>query len=304
MKQMRSFLLALTVLLGIHPSWAAERERFTNRTGSLKAICQRLRVGPGAVIADVGCGEGPDTLIFATIVGERGTVLAQEIDSAKLNEVVETTGKQGFHQVVPVLGQSEDPRLPGGFADLIYLNRVFHHFSHPQAMLECMWFDLKPGGYLVILDRQKGPLTDWAPVDSREKKHHWTGETAVVRLAREAGFLFHDMPEDLWHEEQPFVLVFRKPLKTTKPDGDPDLPRPLDARALLRKLPLTRLKEGVSAVFFGLDRGRTMVPPMKEQLPASTRLFDVVIDAMGAVAGRTSNSNSAYGSGSYSHRQG
>jgi len=91
-----------------------------------------------------------------------------------------------------VLGQSQDPRLPDGFADLVYMNRVFHHFAQPQAMLERLWFDLKPGGFLVIVDREKGPLTHWAPVARREKEHHWTGETTVVRVAREAGFLFHD----------------------------------------------------------------------------------------------------------------
>lgn len=79
----------------------------------------------------MGCGDGPDTLVFAGLVGPRGTVLAQEIDTAKLKQVQEAADKRGFHQVVPGLGQSEDPRLPDGFADLIYMNRVFHHFARP-----------------------------------------------------------------------------------------------------------------------------------------------------------------------------
>jgi len=278
MKRMQLYLVGLPVLLGVHLLCGTESQRPTNRTASLKALCQRLEIGPGAVIADVGCGDGPDTLVFATIVGEQGTVFAQEIEATKLDKVVEVTSKQGFHQVVPVLGQSEDPRLPDGSADLIYMNRVFHHFSRPQAMLERMWFDLKPGGFLLVIDQKKGPLTDWTPTESREKKHHWTGETTVVRLAREAGFLFHDSMDDCWHEEQPFVLAFRKPLKTTKPDGDPDLPRPLDVKDLIRKLPLSQREENSSVVFFGLDQARAVLPVLREQLPTTTRLFDVVMD--------------------------
>ena len=88
---MRRKIFFTTVLAAVLVStalWAAEFERPTNRTRSLQAVCQRLGIGPGAVIADVGCGYGPDTLIFADIVGARGTVLAQEIDASKLAKVL------------------------------------------------------------------------------------------------------------------------------------------------------------------------------------------------------------------------
>jgi predicted methyltransferase len=258
---------------------AAEQNRsIASRSDSLKAICQRLEIGPGAVIADVGCGDGPDSMVFASIVGERGTVLAQEIEPAKLKKVVETAEKRGFHQVMAVLGQSDDPRLPDGLVNMIYMCRVFHHFSNPRAMLRRMFQDLAPGGCLVVVDQQKGPLTDWASLESREKQHHWTGETTVVRLAREAGFLFHGVLDDLWHEKQPFVLVFRKPAEPAKVAGDPDLPLPLDAAALLGALPPAQEAGEAAVVFFGLDRGRAVLPKLQAKLPASSRLFDVVLE--------------------------
>jgi tRNA A58 N-methylase Trm61 len=112
---LRVYCLALPLLLGTALLAAPENRSITNRADSLRAICQRLGVGPGAVVADVGCGDGPDSMVFATVVGERGTVLAQEIDTAKLKKVVETADKRGLHQIVPVLGQSDDPRLPDRF---------------------------------------------------------------------------------------------------------------------------------------------------------------------------------------------
>lgn len=248
-----------------------------SRDQALKALCGRLEIGPGAVIADVGCGEGLDAAEFARVVGESGTVLAQEIEPAKLATVVRVAAKHGLHQIVPVLGQSDDPRLPDGFVDLIYLNRVFHHLAQPQAMLRRLHQDLKPGGLLVVVDQHRGPLTDWAPTERREEEHHWTGETTVVRLAREAGFLFHDVLEDVWHEPQPFVLAFRKPAAPPPDAGDPDLPPPLDAKALVRALPIPQ-QDGWAAIFVGLDRGRAVLPALKEGLPPSTRLADVVLD--------------------------
>jgi SAM-dependent methyltransferase len=272
-----SLILALMVLLASNlPAAENEKDR-QNRGDSIRALCQRLGVGPGAVVADVGCGDGPDTMVFADIVGEGGTVLAQEIDANKLKKVVETADKRGFHQVVPVLGQSDDPRLPNGAADVIYMNRVFHHFARPEAMLHRMRADLKPGGYLVIVDQQEGPLTDWTQTEKREKEHHWTAETTVVRLAREAGFLFHDLLDDLWHEQPPFVLAFRRPPGATRPDGEPDLPQPLDVDALIRVLPERPAAKGAVA-FCGLDRGRATFPAIRATWPASTRFYDIILN--------------------------
>jgi ubiquinone/menaquinone biosynthesis C-methylase UbiE len=270
-------LLVLSGLLSTNLPAAENASGSTNRSNAIKALCARLEIGPGAVVADVGCGDGPDTMVFAAIVGERGTVLAQEIDTAKLKNVVETADKRGFHQVVPVLGQSEDPHLPDGYANLIYMNRVFHHFARPQAMLQHLLADLKPGGWLVIVDQQKGPLTDWTPVESREKQHHWTSELTVVRLAREAGFLFHDVLDDLWFEKPPFVLVFRKPVKPVRQIGDPDPARLLDADAVVKLLPLPQAGNG-SVVFCGLDAGREVLPVLKAKAPTSSRFFDLVLE--------------------------
>jgi hypothetical protein len=114
-------------------------------------------------------------------------------------------------------------------------------------------------------------------MESREKQHHWTAETTVVRLAREAGFDFHDILEDAWHEPTPFVLAFRRPLEPGQPAGDPGLPTALDAAALVRALPPVEPADA-AVIFIGLDRGRAVLPVLRDHLPSSTRLFDVVLE--------------------------
>lgn len=143
-------------------------------------------------------------------------------------------------------------------------------------ILQRLWQDLKPCGLLVIVDQQKGPLADWAPMESRENQHHWTGETTVVRLAREAGFEFHDALEDVSHEPQPFVLAFRKPLGVTTAAGDPDLPAPLGAEPVLASLPLADVQGAVA--FCGLDGGRIVTPALRERLPASVQVLNLILE--------------------------
>lgn len=277
MRRTRFAWLTIVMLLYAGATPAADDQRPGKRAAALGDICQRLGVGRGAIIADVGCGSGSDTLTFATIVGERGSVLAQEIDAAKLAKVLEVAGQDEFQQVVPVLGESENPRLPNGLVDLVYMHSVFHHLARPQPMLEHIWHDLKPGGFLVVVDQQKGPLKTWVPFEKREKEHHWTGETTVVRMAREAGFAFHEVLDDLWHERAPFVLAFQKPSGNSKPGRDPDLPDPLDPEALLDKLPAQLTNQPSSVLVFALDGGRAVASDVMERLPVSTCL-DAIID--------------------------
>jgi len=129
--------------LAPHEGHAADegRQRGDARRDALRALCQRLEIGLGAVVADVGCGDGPDSMVFAEVVGGSGTVVAQEIDTAKLRKVVDAAGQRGLHHVVPVLGRSDNPHLPDGYADLIYMNRVFHAMSDPDLPqpLDAAW---------------------------------------------------------------------------------------------------------------------------------------------------------------------
>jgi ubiquinone/menaquinone biosynthesis C-methylase UbiE len=264
------------VLLGF-PAIVSAAEPPRERAESIRAVCERLEIREGSRVADIGCGDGEDTVQFARIVGVRGTVFAEEIDLKKVESVRDRAQKEGLSQVTPVLGQPDDPRLPNGNLDLIYMRSVFHHFAKPRDMLRSFWFDLRPGGLLVIVDREKGPMRDLVPYEQREKSHHWVGETTVVRQAREAGFEFVDAPEGLWYEKEPFVLAFRRPVAGDEPHGDPDLPLPLVARAIVEGLPIVRSPPPTVATI-ALGRGRTILGDLREVLGPDAKIVDVVID--------------------------
>ena len=247
------------------------------RAAALKRVCEKLGIGPGKAIADVGCGNGADTMTFAEVVGANGRVYAEEIEQKPLDEMTQKARGRNFNQVVPVLGASEDPRLPDATMDMIYMHQVFHHFARPMSMLSNFWADLKSGGCLVIVDRQKGPQREWVDLAEREKKHFWIGETTVVRQAREACFLFDTVLDELWVDKEPFVLVFRKPTGFKKPAGDPDLPSALNGRTVVSALPRSQADQA-RLLFVGMDHGRSVLPALQQKLKPKPRVYDVMLE--------------------------
>jgi ubiquinone/menaquinone biosynthesis C-methylase UbiE len=255
---------------------ARAAKKAQQRAEAIKKLCQAAGIGTGSAVADIGCGRGVDTVPFAEVVGPTGKVYAEEIAPDALTNAVQKVRALNLEQVVPILGQSEDPCLPPEALDLEYMHYVFHHFSHPRDMLHRLWLALKPGGLLVIIDREKGPPKVWVEDGTREKKHNWTGETTVVRLARESGFLFEKTIEEAWFEKEPFVLAFRKPATPLAAPHDPDPALPLKANAV-KAFGLPKSKQARLA-FFGLDQSRVLLPALRKKLGPKAAIYDVVLE--------------------------
>ena len=242
---------------------SAAPARPKDRAASAAAILSHLGVGEGAVVADVGAGKGDDTWTFAKIVGEKGTVYAEEISDGSVKALKKEIEKKKLSNVRAVLGCEDDPRLPAGSVDLVFTRYVYHHFSKPREMLRGIWKALKPGGYFVVADRERGTLRNWVERKVRSKKHYWIAETTVVREAREEGFTFVGLAEDCWHEKDPFVLVFQRPKDPKSPGGDPDPFLPLSVEKTAGLLvPLGQPYE--RPVFVALGEGRKLLAPLLE----------------------------------------
>jgi predicted methyltransferase len=232
-----------------------------NRAESIHALVSYLGLGKGSVVADIGAGNGKDTWVFAEIVGKTGTVFTEEIEEDKVKTLGSQAEKKGLSQVRPVLGCGDDPCLPPNSVDLVYMNRVYHHFAQPRAMVRGFWRSLRPGGYLVVVDQRRGTLRDWVPRSLRATKHFWIAETTVVREAREEGFLFTRCAEELWHDQKGFVLVFQRPreLECLGREPDPFLSLSVDRCSRLF-LPLTGPYQ--RPVFIALGQARQLMAPI------------------------------------------
>ncbi len=125
-----------------------EREKEENPA----KLMEVLPLKAGDVVADVGAGSGYYTFRLAEKVGPKGKVLAVDIQKEMLDLIRQRSKERKLSNVVPVLGEITDPKLPENGVDLILLVDVYHEFSHPYEMTVAMAKALKPGGKLVFVE--------------------------------------------------------------------------------------------------------------------------------------------------------
>lgn len=125
-----------------------EREKEEDPTKLIKA----LDIKPGMTIADIGAGSGFHTFRMAPLVGEKGKILAVDIQQEMLDIMNARSKKQKVKNVETILGTETDPKLPAGKVDLMILVDVYHEFSHPYEMTEKMVAALAPGGRIAFVE--------------------------------------------------------------------------------------------------------------------------------------------------------
>jgi ubiquinone/menaquinone biosynthesis C-methylase UbiE len=116
-------------------------------------IVRAMKLKPGAAVADIGAGTGLFTQMFAEQVGAKGTVFAVDIGPAFVKYIAEQAKQHGHEQTVKtVLNKPDSTELASGSIDVAFICDTYHHFEHPEKMLESIHRAMRPGGRLVIID--------------------------------------------------------------------------------------------------------------------------------------------------------
>lgn len=136
--------------------------------------CQRLlielRLRPGQIVCDLGCGNGFYTLELARRVGPTGKVYAVDIQPEMLDLLRKRMAADRLTNIVPILGTETDPKLPPAQFDLVLLVDVYHEFSHPEAMLAAIRRALRPGGEVALAEfRAEDPDVPIQPAHKMSK---------------------------------------------------------------------------------------------------------------------------------------
>ncbi len=121
-------------------------------------VIRALGVQPGATVADIGAGTGHFARRMARVVGERGTVFAADFEPNMVVELRASAERDGLASLIPVLASADDPRLPDGTADLIFICNTWHHIADRVAYARRLKRDLAPGGRVAIVDFYKRAL--------------------------------------------------------------------------------------------------------------------------------------------------
>jgi len=137
----------------------SERFRFLDRESAKPAMqharrrsIELLEIVEGARILDVGCGAGDDARAMAALVGRSGRVTAIDVDPVMLAEAE----RRSSGTSLPVdFRQADVYELaePDGAFDGSRAERVFLHLAEPQRALAQMVRVVKPGGKVVVLER-------------------------------------------------------------------------------------------------------------------------------------------------------
>lgn len=115
-------------------------------------VIAALQLRRGERVADVGCGPGYFTLPIADAVGPQGKVWAVDIESRMLDRLREHAADRSLQNIDMVLAKEDDPALPGGAVDTIFIVDTYHHFSYRPVYVAKLKKALAPGGRIVIID--------------------------------------------------------------------------------------------------------------------------------------------------------
>jgi ubiquinone/menaquinone biosynthesis C-methylase UbiE len=149
--------------------WLTRESR--QREEDCTTLLTALKVEAGQTVCDLGCGNGFYTLPLARLVGEKGSVLAVDIQPEMLRLLEDRAKKERVSNVRTILGTLVDPRLEPASIDLILLVDVYHEFSHPEHMLRAMHKALKPKGRMALVEfRAEDPKVPIKPLHKMSKE--------------------------------------------------------------------------------------------------------------------------------------
>ena len=120
--------------------------------GEAQTVMELAEIEPGMTVADIGAGNGYYTVRLAERVGERGRVLAQDIDSEALDRLARRVERYRLDNVSIQRGEYADPRLPDNSFDRIFMVHMYHEIEQPYEFLWRMWPALRAEGQVVVVD--------------------------------------------------------------------------------------------------------------------------------------------------------
>lgn len=149
-------------------------------------IMEVLALNKGDQVADLGAGGGYFTFRFADAVGTTGTVYAVDIDPNMTEYIEYESKRQGKGNINVILATRDNPRLPQGKLDLIFISNTYHHLSDRSVYLKNMKRYLRAGGKVAIVEMDQ---RNWFA----RVFQHATGSEQIINEMQMAGYtLRHD----------------------------------------------------------------------------------------------------------------
>ncbi len=171
-----------------------------------ETLLRELGLKEGDTFADIGSGPGFFAIPAAQIVGERGLVLAADIQGEMLTAVKSRAGEYGLQNVRVVKTSETEIPLPPGSCDMVLLAFTLHEIESHASFLHRAARALKPTGRLVVIEwekreqesgppyadriSQEGLLADAEAAGLREESHRQLNDDHYLYVFSRAGASF------------------------------------------------------------------------------------------------------------------
>jgi SAM-dependent methyltransferase len=144
--------------LALDPAEVGRYRMMAERARAAEAGLWRLAgIGPGARVADVGCGPGALLPLLAAEVGPDGQVSGVDRDPAAVAAATAYAG--GIEQVSVRQAPIDATGLPAGAFDTVMVRHVLaHNGGREQAAVDHLATLLRPGGCLYLVDTFSGGI--------------------------------------------------------------------------------------------------------------------------------------------------
>jgi ubiquinone/menaquinone biosynthesis C-methylase UbiE len=175
-------------------------------TLKIDEVIAKLGLKPGAVVADIGAGSGIFSTPLAKAIGPTGKLYAVDIDKDLLKHVDQRSKKENVRNVVTVLGEFDDPKLPVRNLDLAFINDVLHHIKNRATYLKALSSYVKPTGRIAIIEMDiKDPATP-----HKAQPELLVSRDDMIRWMADAGFKVAQEHADLFPGTKIFLVFERK----------------------------------------------------------------------------------------------
>lgn len=201
---LKHVLLPILTILGTATIVNAQ---FPQSTDDIDWLIEALELQKGSVVADIGAGDGDQTLAIADYIGPDGHIYSTELGS-ELEELRDAIKNSDTNNVTVIEGDPKKTNLPKHCCDALFLRRVYHHFDYPDSINASLWQSLKPGGRIAIIDFEPRG-TEASPEGRDTGSQHGVKTNTVVQELKKAGFTLvsSDNPPG-----RNFYIVMKKPI--------------------------------------------------------------------------------------------
>jgi len=162
----------------------------------IQRVMDVLEIKAGSSVADIGAGSGWFSIRASARVGASGVVYAEDINPDSVKYVEDRIQKERLPNIKPVLGSTDNPKLPADSIDAVLLLKVYHEIAHPLKLMLNLKPCLRPGAKVGIIDRN-GNGTD-----------HGLNSEVVKQEMAEAGFKLLSSYDFTKADGDDYFLVF------------------------------------------------------------------------------------------------